>query len=97
MSKRSNSNDSLHGALVTPVISRSTDTKSASLTMRRRSLRVGSKFDFVTFFMAKVGVGVVEEQSERVKGEEEEVKVRVLESALTIHRFFIPLLFSYNW
>lgn len=85
MSKRSNSNDSLHGALVTPVISRSTATKSASLTRRRRSLRADSKFDLVTFLRAKVGA-VEDEHSERVN----EARVRVLESALTnIHCFFI--------
>lgn len=86
MSKRSNSNDSLHGALVTPVISRSTATKSASLTRRRRSPMADSKFDLVTFLRAKVGVVVEEEHSERVN----EARVRVLESALTnIHCFFI--------
>lgn len=94
MSDRSNSNDSLHGALVTPVISRSTATKSASPTRRRRSPRADSKFDLVTFFRANVEVVVVvvdvvvvveEEQRERVNG----ARVRVLESALTdIHCFF---------
>lgn len=54
MSNRSNSNDSLHGALVTPVISRSMETKSASRTWRLRSDRADSKLDFVTFLRAKL-------------------------------------------
>lgn len=53
ISDRSNSNDSRHGALVTPVISKSIDTKSASLTWLRSSASAGSKLDFVTFFSAK--------------------------------------------
>ncbi|KAI8012450.1 hypothetical protein LOK49_LG06G00333 [Camellia lanceoleosa] len=90
MSKRSNSKDSLHGALVTPVISRSIDTKPASLTKRRRSLSANSKFDFVTFFGAKHEDEDVEEQSERVNEEVVvEARVRVSESALTSHCFFI--------
>ena len=88
MSKRSHSKDSLHGALVTPVISRSIDTKSASLTRHRRSVKADSKFDLVTFLREKVVDGddvVVEEQRERVR----EARIRVFETALTIHCFFI--------
>ncbi|KAH0461396.1 hypothetical protein IEQ34_008971 [Dendrobium chrysotoxum] len=51
-SDRSNSNESRHGALVTPVISRSMATKSASRIRIRRSSRTEQKLDKVTFLTA---------------------------------------------
>lgn len=78
-SDRSNSNDSRHGALVTPVISRSTATKSHSLIWARRSEREDSKLDLVTFFTATL-VEEVDDEKGRAR-----VRVRVLKS----HGFFI--------
>lgn len=66
-SGRSNKKPSLHGALETPVISKSIDTKSASLTAARSSASTGSKFDLVTFFSGESEEeGGGEVQSERV-------------------------------
>lgn len=94
MSNRSNSNDSLHGALVIPVISRSIATKSASRTWRRSSAKVDSKLDLVTFLMAKL-VLAEDDKVEEENGRIEDVRVRVLESTLTIHCFFITCCCSY--
>lgn len=54
----SNSKDSRHGALATPVISRSTATKSAARTESLSVSSAGSKLDLVTVFRGKVdGIG----------------------------------------
>lgn len=85
MSERSNSRDSRHGALVTPVISRSMETKSAARTWCRSSSKDESKFDFVTRF---IEMEAAEEKKGR-REEENRARVRVLENALKRHAFFI--------
>lgn len=66
ISKRSNSKDSRHGALVTPVISMSMATKSAARTCERSSTRAESKLDRLTCFKANVGE-VVERARDRTR------------------------------
>lgn len=90
ISKRSNSNDSLQGALVTPVISKSMATKSASLTWRRRSLRDDSKFDLVTFLRAN-------EEEEEQKQREIEGRFRVCRNPLNTQCFFIGFSLQISW
>lgn len=91
ISKRSNSNDSLQGALVTPVISKSMATKSASLTWRRRSLSDDSKFDLVTFLRAN------EEEEEEQKQRGIEGKLRVRKNPLITQFFFIGFSLQISW
>ena len=59
--RTSNSKDSCHGALVTPVISRSMATKSAAPTWLFSLESAESKFDLVTCFR-----GNVEEEEKEV-------------------------------
>lgn len=97
-SERSNSNASLHGALVMPVISRSMATKSASRTRTRRSSSAGSKLDFVTFFTATPveAAAVAEEEKRRQWTGREQARVRVLEKAETRHRLLISAAFPFK-
>lgn len=89
ISDLSNSNESLHGALVNPVISKSIDTKSAALTCRLKSSRDDSKFDLVTCFKGNCEFGSEAVQTLR------DGEFRARDNALNESSLLIATTFTY--